>query len=169
VNAWYDLTSEQVFPWEGHQEKYLQNWDQLLRGIIRDFGKSIRSWQSNHKDCQLVLPVQNFDMMYNILKRLANVSYHDIPDTAPVEEVYDYYVHLYRSMEEELRSQDRVYFGNEDGFSKAFRDSLFYRIVTAEEGGRRHNPYLEQVLVSMVRTTTRHQDSRKRSYDISIY
>lgn len=164
IDAWQKLT-------EGYQDidaqKILECWQRILDSVILDYTDRITKWKESYEN-QLALPVQNFDMMYNILKRLANVSYHDIPDDASVEEVFDYYIQLYRSMEQELRSQDRVYFGNEDHLSRILRESPFYQTMTAEPADERHNPYIAEILTAMVEATFRHQRERRKGLNIYI-
>ena len=164
IQAWQKLV--QMYD-EFDSQAFLQHWVRILDGVIREYTDRITRWKESHKN-QLALPIQNFDMMYNILKRLANVSYHDKPDDAPVEKVLDYYVQLYRSMDEELRSQDRAYFGSEDHFSRTLRESPFYQTVTAESDDERYNPYLAEILTSMVEAAIRSQNTRKRYANIVL-
>ena len=96
------------------------------------FPQMIRQWTSHHRNVQFVLPVQHFDMMYNIIKRLANESYHDVPEEAPIEEVYDFFRLLYMNVEQELEKQDMAFSGNvKSDFAQTYRDSLFYKMFTA--------------------------------------
>lgn len=164
IQAWQKLV--QMYD-EFDSQAFLQHWERTLDGVIREYTDRITRWKESCKN-QLALPIQNFDMMYNILKRLANVSYHDKPDDASVEEVLKYYVWLYRSMDEELRSQDRAYFGSEDHFSRTLRESPFYQTVTAEPDDERYNPYLAEILASMVEATIRNQNTRKRYANIVL-
>lgn len=171
-----EMELERIHAWEKLAEMYagynatafLPHWERILHGVIQDYIERINNWKKKSNGNQLALPVQNFDMMYNILKRLANVSYHDIPDDALVEDVFDYYVQLYRSMDEELRSQDRVYFGNENGFSKTFRDTPFYQTMTAVPASGMYNPYIREVLSSMVEATFRAQKARTKYASITL-
>lgn len=161
--AWSNLVKE-----PSNKGNYLKGWNTVLRGIIQDYSKRISKWQICYPEFPIVLPVQNFDMMYNIVKRLASVSYHDIPEEARMDEVFDYYVRLYKNIAEELDNQDKLYFGEgESGFAAAFRNSLFYSIITAEKG-KDYNPYIKQVLVSMMRSVRGPQTSRRRTYDFTI-
>lgn len=146
-----------------NENVFLQKWNETLQETISGYQSSIEQWQKKHKKFPIALPVQNFDMIYNIMKRLASVSYHDIPEEAPIDEVYGYYVILYKSVAEELRNQDKVYFNKNQGFEKAFCDSLFYKVVTAEKESTDYNPYIREVFVSMVQTTSRAQVYRKKT------
>lgn len=148
----------------GKKDPFVNQWNNILHSVIRSFTRNIDEWQRSHGKFQIVLPVQNFDMMYNIVKRLADTSYHDREETAPVSEVYKYYVLLYKNVEEELRNQDLVYFGDQaNGFSTALHDCIFYRIMTANENGKKYNPYVKEVLVSMIRATAGAQQGRRRN------
>lgn len=164
ISAWQKLL--EGYPTDESQ-KFLECWQKTLDSVIQDYTERIANWKESNGN-QLALPVQNFDMMYNILKRLANVSYHDIPDDAPVEKVFDCYVLLYRSMEQELRSQDRVYFGSEDRLSKILRESPFYQTMTAGVSDAQYNPYIAEVLSSMVEATIRAQRERRRQASFGL-
>lgn len=101
--------------------------------VIGFFPQAIRQWASLHRNVQFALPVQHFDMMYNIIKRLANESYHDVPEEAPIEEVYDFFRILYNNVDQELEKQDIAFGRNlESNFAQTYRDSLFYKMFTAD-------------------------------------
>lgn len=144
------------------QNAFIKCWNEILQSIICDYKQIITEWLDNHGECHTILPVQNFDMMYNIIKRLADRSYRDIPKDTQASEIYNYYVCLYKDLERELCEQDKVYFGDDaNGFAAAFSDSLFFKIVTAQKGEEKYNPYIESVLVSMIRSTAGAQIERK--------
>lgn len=131
----------------------MKRWEKDLETVYMTYVNEAKKWEKENPDRYLVLPVQHFDMMYNIIKRLANNSYHDIPEEANINELYDYYKLLYKSMDSELSSQDHVYFKNgENGFAYAFTSSRFYRVVTAEEGTKDYNPILRPLLDAMMQS-----------------
>ena len=138
-----------------------------MHKVIEKYQKAISAWRAKFGTYQWVLPVQNFDMMYNINKRLASVSYHDIPDDADVSDIFEHYVRLYKSLVSELESQDKVYFKDQPGrFAAAFKECVFYTAITStsqKESGKsseQHNPTIEEILVSMAAATVRKNSAR---------
>ena len=151
---------------------FLNCWNRVLSKVTNHLFEKFRMWEENHNQHKLVLPVENFDMMYNIVKRLASVYYHDIPEEAYVEEVYDSYVHLYKSVLKELELQDRVYFADtpENSFAKLFRDSVFYQEVVEVDGKRQHTEMLREIVTNMIRSTIIAQNARRnaKAFDLPL-
>ena len=91
------------------------------------FGR-IKDWKGKYGNRLFAFPIQQFDMSYNILKRLAHPDYYDreIPTDTGLSEAYDYFVSLFQSIGNQLDEQDRAYCLEEnEGFAKAYRDSVF--------------------------------------------
>lgn len=131
---------------EAFQNCVLQSWNQILNkkiGMLDSngsapeedtFSKMIMDWKTNYEEKLFVFPIQQFDMSYNILKRLAHPDYYDreIPTDTGLSEAYDYFVNLYQSVESQLVEQDRVYcLKEEESFAKPYRDSVFYQRFVA--------------------------------------
>lgn len=167
------LQKEQIDAWEAYVkgteimetefsvERFVEKWDAAIDSIYAKFCVEIEQWQAKHTSFPVSLPIQNFDMMYNIIKRLASVYYHDIPEEVPADEIYDYYVILYESVVEELEAQDRIYFKcGEKSFADAFRDTVFYKVFTAQKGFE--NPCVEEILVAMMHTALIAKDAREK-------
>lgn len=150
---------------EFNGDAFIKCWNRVLSKTTKYLFEKFWMWEENHKQNKLVLPVENFDMMYNIVKRLASVYYHDIPEEASVEEVYDSYVHLYKSVLKELELQDRVYFADtpENSFAKLFRDSVFYQEVVEVDGKRQHTEMLREIVTNMIRSTIIAQNARRNA------
>ncbi len=141
-------------PW---YEKFQPQWNgavEKARDSIVETGK------------KAALPVVHMDMMYNILKRVANIYYHDIAQEASVDEVYVYMVQLYEAIFIELNKQDTFY-GSE--FAKNYRESLFYRVFTAESQDDMYNPYLRPIISEMMRVVIPRHDDRERITQSAIY
>lgn len=148
--AWKDFAKQLK---DKDESSFKKGWEDALERVYTTYETEAKIWEKENPDRHLVLPVQHFDMMYNIIKRLASNSYHDIPEEANISELYDYYVLLYKSMDSELSSQDRVYFKNgEYGFAYAFTSSRFYRVVTANKGAKDYNPILRPLLDAMMQS-----------------
>lgn len=81
----------------------------------------------------LPLPLQNFDMMYNIIKRLANTNYYgrSIPESVEEGEVFNAFKQLYESIGQQLEEQDSFYRSKEknerSSFSAIYRGCPFYK------------------------------------------
>lgn len=157
------------------EDLFLKIWKNAVTSVISRYRLSTGSWRRKHAGSYWVLPVQNFDMMYNINKRLANVSYHDIADDADASDVFTHYRSLYNSLAEELEKQDNVYCTDkEKGFCQAFKSCCFYGAVTASPltaSGKLngdYNPFIEDVLVSIVSSTVRANATRKRVGEIYL-
>ena len=94
------------------------------------FSEETRDWKEKYGKKLFVFPIQQFDMSYNILKRLAHPEYYDreIPTDTGLLETYDYYVSLFQSIGNQLEEQDQIYRLKEDeSYAKAYRDSVFYQ------------------------------------------
>ena len=146
-------------------------WCRVVESVIDDFKNEIKKRHNSHGDNQWVLPVQNVDMMYNINKRLANVSYHDIPSDADVTEVLKNYKRLYKSLADELQKQDKVYGRTgEKSFEQAFTGCVFHQIVVGNgKSSDRYamcRNYLKFVLTEMVSSAVRSQATRNTLRDI---
>lgn len=149
-NAWKDFAKKLK---NKDKSSFKESWKTALEKIYDTYKTEAKNWEEENPDRYLVLPIQHFDMMYNIIKRLASNSYHDIPEEANINELYDYYVLLYKNMDSELKSQDCTYFKNgENGFAYAFTSSRFYRIVTAQKGTEDYNPILRPLLDAMMQS-----------------
>lgn len=157
------------------ENRFLDNWNNAVSNVISRYRLSIKGWREKHVNSYWVLPVQNFDMMYNINKRLASVSYHDIADDADASDVFTHYRSLYSSLAEELEKQDNVYYADkEKGFCQAFKSCCFYGAITAStltasgKQNKDYNPFIEDVLVSIVSSTIRANATRKRVGEIYL-
>lgn len=120
-------------------------WSAVAYEVISELRIEIQKWQEKYAKRKLVLPVEHFDMMYNIIKRLANGSYYDIPAEAAPDEVYDYYVRLYKNVAHELEKQDQVY-GGEEHFAEAFRECPFIKYFCADPD----ESWFEETLTDML-------------------
>lgn len=135
------------------KDSFKEKWENALVKVYDTYVTEAKNWEEENPDRHLVLPIQHFDMMYNIIKRLASNFYHDIPEEANINELYDYYVLLYKSMDSELSSQDCTYFKNGGkGFAYAFTSSRFNRVMTAEKGTTDYNPILRPLLDAMMQS-----------------
>lgn len=120
INRWKDCLNKEVGELEPGKEPTDPN---------TIFGK-IKDWKEKYGNKLFVFPIQQFDMSYNILKRLAHPDYYDreIPTDTGLSEAYDYFVSLFHSIGNQLEEQDRAYCLEEkDGFAKAYWDSMFYQ------------------------------------------
>lgn len=158
LGSMLDLSSDQLDDFKG-------NWRSFVDAALQEYTQEVVQWQSKYEDFAFVLPVQHFDMMYNIIKRLASVSYHDISEEASVDQVYDHFKILYGSIRKELSAQDQVYFpDHKKGFTTAYTDSLFYKVFMAEEGKEPYyNKFLRDLFTNMMRIVLPAQDARDRA------
>lgn len=131
-------------------------WTAVAYEAISELRIEIQKWQEKYAKRKLVLPVEHFDMMYNIIKRLANGSYYDIPAEAAPEEVYDYYVRLYGNVEHELEKQDQVY-GGEERFAEAFRECVFIKHFCADPD----ESWFDETLAAMLESAWRGDNARR--------
>lgn len=170
ADEWEKLLSGTIFVDDPDPKtKFMKEWMAIIDDLKRNgFVKPIRRWNQEFKSLTAtVLPVQHFDMMYNITKRLANVSYHDIPEEAAVEDICDCFADLYRNVAEELDLQDRLYeLPGRKGFADAFRSSMFYQKFTVDSEER--NPYIAPILVSMISSALVQKDRRDAVSDLML-
>lgn len=126
------------------QAAFTEKWKQIVDGVIDHYVAEDAQWQNTYGGKHAaVLPVEHFDMMYNIIKRLANPSYYDRPEQMNVEEIYSYCVSLCHRIAKELKAQDEAYVltAREDCFADAFRDCVFFRRYAAKGG----NAYISRM------------------------
>ena len=76
------------------------------------------------KDGVLALPLQNFDMMYNMIKRLANANFYGqgLPESLEDDGFFDAFNKLFKSIGSQLGKQDNFY-ANNGSESVSFRDA----------------------------------------------
>lgn len=84
------------------------------------------------KDDVLALPLQNFDMMYNMIKRLANTNYYGqgLPESMEDDGIFDAFYKLFESIGSQLGEQDKFYANNESesvSFRDAYKNFPFYK------------------------------------------
>lgn len=116
------------------KNRFLTQWNKILDKVIGKLGPESEDWKKKHEEKLFVFPIQQFDMSYNILKRLAHPDYYDreIPTDTGLTEAYDYFVSLYQSIGNQLGEQDQVYRLNKGkSFAEAYRDSVFYQRFVA--------------------------------------
>jgi hypothetical protein len=140
----------------------------IISNLIQDMDSEIRSWSEKYSTfTPTVLPVQHFDMMYNVIKRLANTSYHRTPVEAMAEDICDCIAVLYKNIAEELSNQDKVYLLDGDrSFANAYQDSLFYKQFAANE--KEKNPFIAPFLISTLSNALINKDNRDVYGKISI-
>lgn len=151
-----DIADKIIVP--NTQKLFIKRWNNLLDNVIGEskpkyalislhevverqftlennsFWDKIEKWEQDHKNRRFTFPIQQFDMSYNIIKRLAHPAYYDrdIPTEIELSEAYDYFVSLYQSIENQLKEQDRVYcLAEEESFAKPYQDSVFYQRFVA--------------------------------------
>lgn len=150
-------------------ECFRTGWDSALRDAVKCVAEEIQKWEDTHKTQQFVMPVQHFDMMYNIVKRLANVSYYDIPKEASVKRIFEYYVRLYKNIGLELEKQDAVYSADsKESFAEAFRNGIFFKVMTAKKTAEKtdkwYNQFIKKTMESMIESTVAAQQDRARAF-----
>ena len=159
LGIWEQEVSERAFV----SVDFKDTWEKLVDDLLDTFAQNTTDWQSVYgKDHLAVLPVEHFDMMYNILKRLANNAYYDKPEQITEEEVYDYCVKLYKNILQELEKQEAVYGSdltenNMTTFSDAFRESVFYKRYASDA----KNPFIKDMQHQMMRGVWRTQSARR--------
>lgn len=57
----------------------------------------------------LALPVHQFDMTYNILKRLADKTLNDMPNEIESKDMLSYCIELYKNVQKKLKEQSEYY------------------------------------------------------------
>lgn len=108
---------------------FMDAWVSVVHEAISELQIEIIKWKEKYAGRELVLPVEHFDMMYNVIKRLANDSYYDRPAEVAYDKIYDYYVRLYKNVVNELEKQDKEYciVKEQESFASAFRECVFYK------------------------------------------
>lgn len=84
------------------------------------------------KNDVLALPLQNFDMMYNMIKRLANTNYYGqgLPESIAYDGIFDAFYKLFKSIGAQLEKQDEFYTNNGSksvSFCDTYKSYPFYK------------------------------------------
>lgn len=104
---WQNTSDEEISIIINEEANIIIN--QTMKKVDRfSLRKEFASWAER---APLALPLQNFDMMYNIIKRLANSNYYgnDIPGYIEVDEAFGALQKLYESFTKQLEDQDKFY------------------------------------------------------------
>ena len=107
----------------------------------------------------LPLPLQNFDMIYNMIKRLANTNYYgnNFPEIVGENEVFEAFQQLYQSIGSQLADQDKFY--NEENthstvtFEAIYKNCPFYKHFV-----ERPSPQMKKIFIELVKAMTRGQN-----------
>lgn len=156
-------------------DRFNRKWNDLIKRLFGkndfeggDIQAEMSQWKKDHPNCLTVLPVQYFDMMYNIIKRLADKSYQVIAPEGKVSDVYDLYVGLYQRLCGELEREAKPYGGGKRAqLVSAFTDSFFYKGFVGVGEVPLPNPYIKYFFNRMIETTIPHQDARAKQRNIS--
>lgn len=162
-------------------ESIKMNWNAILEELLGGsdqeglLQKEISQWEERHADCPFLVPVQHFDMMYNLIKRLADTSYQVIPPEGSVSEAYKHYVRLYQNLREELNQEENAYKGAKGiGLTNAFTESFFYRTFVERPtqgqdpaGKEKAAPasHIQEFFNRMIETAIPYQNARERQRD----
>lgn len=120
------------------KEDYEDSVQKDIGMILGKGGESIQAYSLRNefedwaKDDVLALPLQNFDMMYNMIKRLANANYYGqgLPESIEDEEIFNAFQKLYKSIDDQLEGQDEFYANSEGtsvSFSESYKSYPFYK------------------------------------------
>lgn len=87
----------------------IQMHSRQLRALIRESSmrEEYEEWERKY-GC-LALPVHQFDMTYNILKRLADKTLNDMPNEIESKDMLSYCIELYKNVQKKLKEQSEYY------------------------------------------------------------
>ena len=147
---------------ELHQPNYKDIIQKDIDKISKEVEKRIHSW-SLQKEFEawdqkgaIPLPLQNFDMMYNIIKRLANTNYygHSFPEIVYENEAFESFKQLYMSIGLQLKNQDAFYNGGDTNvhaaFETTYKEYPFYKYFVENP-----SPQLKKMFAEIVTTIIR--------------
>ena len=142
--------------------------DKTIRGDAKKIAKKIMSTFQKYslrneftvwaEEGSLPLPLQNFDMMYNMIKRLANTNYygHGFSKTIGEDEVFNAFQQLYQSVGDQLADQDEFYNkGNTHPtvmFEATYKNCPFYKHFVECP-----SPQMKKIFIELVKAMTRGQ------------
>lgn len=125
---WKDMSDEQIVATINSEA------DDIVQAIMEkaahySLRKEFEYWASENS---FALPLQNLDMMYNIIKRLANSNYYrrDIPEIIEVDKAFGEVRKLYMSIGAQLKKQDEFYnnsVGNQNSLARNYINCPFYQ------------------------------------------
>lgn len=107
------------------------------------------------KNDVLALPLQNFDMMYNMIKRLANTNYYGqgLPESIAYDGIFDAFYKLFKSIGAQLEKQDEFYTNNGSksvSFCDTYKSYPFYKYFVDNPSSQLKKMFTE-VIMAMVR------------------
>lgn len=121
----------------------IRNFDAAFTKIAQEdtFYQEYKEWNETY-GC-LVFPVQNFDMSYNILKRLADSSKNGMPKEPIVlsdkgkfnvsaDKIHQYYRQLLLNITNALKQQDELY-QTQNTFEKIFVECPFVKVLLSQK------------------------------------
>lgn len=161
-NKQYDARQAlETMPKAQRDKTIREDADKIAVKVMSAFQKySLRNEFENWaKDNSLPLPLQNFDMMYNIIKRLANTNYYgdDFPEVVGENEVFNAFQQLYQSIGCQLAYQDEFYNkGNAHTsvtFEATYKSCPFYKCFVESPSQQ-----LEEVFTTVIKAMTRGND-----------
>ena len=139
-----DIIQKDIDKISNKVEKRIQGWS---------LQKEFQAWAQKGT---IPLPLQNFDMMYNIIKRLANTNYygHGFPETIEVSQAFESFRNLYMSIGQQLKNQDAFYNGKDThvlaAFETIYKEYPFYKHFVENP-----SPQLKKMFAEIVITIRR--------------
>lgn len=126
---WKDLPDEQIVTAINNEA------DDIVQEVMEkadrySLRKEFECWAAENS---LALPLQNLDMMHNMIKRLANTNYYsrDIPENIEVDKAFDEVQKLYTSIGDQLQEQDKFYNNNseenQNSLARNYMNCPFYQ------------------------------------------
>lgn len=124
-------------------KEHIQNYS--LRNEFEDWAKN----------GALALPLQNFDMMYNMIKRLANTNYYGrgLPESIEDDGIFNAFCRLFESIGKQMEEQDEFYNNNGStsvSFGDIYKSHPFYRYFV-ENPSMQLKEVFTEVIKAMVR------------------
>lgn len=94
--------------------------------VDQSLKKEYEHWNKEYGS--LAIPIHDFDMTYNLIKRQADGITYEMPEAIEIDDMLYYCTKVYRNIEDALKEQDQYYAGkNEEklSFATTFSDCPF--------------------------------------------
>lgn len=131
------------------EQLFCKKWNIVLNKVREELTALMNNNASMTQGDAYLFPIHNFDMMYNIIKRLASDSYYDMPEDTAIDQLFSHVCKLYDNAVHELQMQDNAYCEiGKVRFADTLRNSGFYQLL--KNGADGSNRYIAEVYQNMM-------------------
>lgn len=104
--------------------------------------KQYKQWAEQYGP--MAIPIQNFDLVYNLIKRQADGITYNMPKSIDLDDMWEYCCQIYENIASALKSQDTFYrLSGTQAFSKIFNKCPFVQYFGTSKKSLQEQPDIE--------------------------